>query len=165
MSSFGFVFGLTGCQSYNDSESTTKRNHKKALSLSPIVKKVNRGWAVKVVVRNEDDWDASFRDIQVLAYTPDGTKVCESHVGDLLQSGDFKRTVEMTCSAFPTIITATARESPCENALIPVIYWVGSKAQKTATIASGEIVWKDVYRQCEEALPPQRVLEKFETSG
>lgn len=164
-SAIGFVSGLSGCQRSNRTRpTTTKKSFTKHLRLSPAVSETANGWQLKVIVRNVHDWHTSIHDIQVLAYAANGSKVCEAQVGDLLKTGDFKRTVEMTCSAFPIIITATSRETACEDALIPVLRWIGTDAQRKSTVTSDKQAWKSTYRKCGEDLLPQRVLDKVETS-
>lgn len=164
MSAFGFTVGLPGCQRFTDADPTTTESYNQIMAIFPKVKKVSDGWSLEAQVVNEYPQHTSFHDIQLLAYTADGSKICEAKVGDLLKPTGDAETVETTCSEFPAIITATARESPCEKALIPVDYWVGTDAQKTTTLASDEIVWKDTYRKCDEELPPQRILDEFKTS-
>lgn len=165
VSAIGLIPSLAGCQQSNQTRPTTTKSSTKHLRLSPTVYKTAKEWQLEVIVRNVHDWHTSIHDIQVLAYGANGAKVCEAQVGDLLKTGDFKRSVEITCSTFPVIITATARETPCEDALIPVLRWIGTDVQRKQTVAPGEQVWKSTYRKCGEDLPPQRVLDKVDTSS
>lgn len=128
----GVMIGLTSCQSTQKTGITTQQDHNKILALSPSVRRTSNRWELKIIATNEYDWDTSLYDVEVVAYTTDGTKVCEAHVGDLLSSGDFQRTVKMTCSRFPAIVTATMRETPCEKASIPVLRWTGTDLDKGA---------------------------------
>lgn len=164
-SALGLTIGLAGCQSSQKTGTTTRKDHEKVLALSPTVRKSSDGWELTVIASNEYDWDTSIYDIQVVAYATNGTKVGEAHVGDLLSSGDFQRTVEMTCSGFPAIVTATTRETPCGNASIPVLWWTGTDAQRNEIVEDGEWPWEKTYRKCSEELPPERILEKFETAS
>lgn len=166
LSAAGIVSSLAGCQrSDGSSTTTTKKTVTKRLSLTPTVSNTMNKWQLEVVARNVHDWHTSIYDIHILAYDSNGAKVCEAQVGDLLSSGDFKRTIETTCSTFPAIITATARETPCEGTLIPVLRWIGTDEQRKQTAFPEEQVWESTYRKCGEDLPPQRVLDKFETSA
>lgn len=156
----GLVAGLAGCQRSGRNHSTTTKKRPKSIGISPTVKKIPGGWSLKVTVTNEDDWDASFHDVQLLAYTTNGIKTCEAKIGNLTSSSGFQRTVETTCSAFPAIITTTAEETPCENALIPVLRWTGTDAQRRQTVAHDEWPWSSTYRKCGEELPPERVIKR-----
>lgn len=164
ISATAIITWLTGCQTSSRSDSTTTKSHTKSMDISPTVLKTTDGWTLKVVVANEDDWDASFYDVRLLAYAVNGTKVCDVAVGDLASSGDFQQTVKTECSAFPAIITASSRESPCENALIPVLRWTGTDAQRKQTVSHGEWPWNSTYRKCGENLPPERVLTTIGTT-
>jgi hypothetical protein len=157
--------GLSGCQQLQPSETKITERKNKVLNIFPQAQKSANGWLLKAKVVNVHNWDTSFHDIQLYSYTTDGTKVGETQVGDLIEPGGDKRTVEMTCSEFPAIITATARETPCEDALLPINYWVGTEAQRTETVDDEEVLWKDTYRKCREDLPPKRVLEKFDRAS
>lgn len=154
---------LSGCQQFQRSEQTITERNNKVLNIFPQTQKVTDGWSLEAKVVNVHNWDTSFHDIQLFAYATDGTRVGEAQVGDLIEPGGEKRTVETTCAEFPAIITATAQETPCENALIPINYWVGTDAQRTGNVSDEEILWKDTYRKCGEDLPPTRILDKFET--
>lgn len=164
-SAIGFATWLSGCQRSRHPRSTTTKRPAKTIGLSPTVKRTPNGWELEVIVTNEDDWDASFRDVRMLAYAANGTKVCEAKVGNLTSSGNFQRTVEVTCSGFPTIITATAKETPCENAFIPVLQWTGTKKQRNETVEHGEWPWEKTYRKCDEELPPERVVKRANTTS
>lgn len=162
---FGVTSLLAGCQESKRSSSKTAKSNNKSMDISPTVLKTDNGWKLKAIVANEDDWDASFHEIRLFAYDINGTKVCEEPVGDLTSSGEFQRTVQTTCSAFPAIVTATTQESPCQNALIPVLWWTGTKAQQKKTVAPDEWPWESTFQKCGEELPPQRILNKFENSS
>lgn len=130
------------------------------MNIFPEVQKDPDGWLLEAKVVNVHDWHTSFHDVQILAFTANGRKVCQVLVGDL--SGH-KRIVETTCVQFPSIIMATAKETPCENAHIPVVRWAGTEDQQTRTFTSGERLWKSTLRKCNEKVPPERILDKFET--
>lgn len=165
LSAIATVMGLSGCQQLGDSGTTTDAGTNKVLNILPKVDKVSDRWLLEAMVINEYPQDASFHEIRLLAYTANGDKVCETEVGDLLKPTGDMATVKVNCPKFPAIITATAQESPCENALIPVDYWTGTNAQRTGTVATDEILWKDTYRKCGEALPPMRVVNKTNSTS
>ena len=149
---------VAGCADSTGSEKTTNGGHTKELDLSPTVTKTPDGWSLTVIVGNEHNWHTSFHGVQVLAFTADGTKICEADAGDLLAPGDATRTVKMTCSAFPAIVTATARETPCDDARLQIVRWAGAEAQRRQTVEPGEVVWEYSYCKCGEQVPPKRVL-------
>lgn len=155
------LIGLAGCQRFQRSNQTTTEEHDKVMNIIPQVQKIADEWLLEAKVVNVYNWDTSFHDVQLLAYAADGAKIGETQVGDLVKPGGDEQIVETTCSEFPIIITATARETPCEDALLPINYWVGTDAQRTETVDDEEVLWKDTYRECGEDLPPKRVLEKF----
>ncbi len=161
----GGVATLAGCADPSGSGEPTEGGRTRVMSLSPTVRKTADGWRLEVIVENEHNWDTSFHDVRVLAFAADGTELCEADVGDLVAPGGDSRTVETSCSAFPAIVTATARETPCEDALIPVDRWVGTDAQRTRTVTPGNVVWEDTYRKCGEGVPPKRVLDETDGGG
>jgi hypothetical protein len=131
------------------------------MNIFPEVQKNSGKWLLEARIVSVHDWHTSFHEVRLLAFDTEGTKICEAPVGEL--SGH-KKTVDTTCSKFPSIIAATARESPCKKAQIPIVWWTSTKEKRTSTFTPGKRPWKSTYRECDEDLPPERILDEFKTS-
>lgn len=134
------------------------------LDLFASVERTESNWRLTVRTRNTLDTDVSIHNITVLAFNDAGEEVCRSNVGDLIKFEDRDRTVTVRCTDFPAIISAKARESPCDGAKIEILYWIGSEAQRGADLPDDVKVWEDTYRNCGESLPPERVLDQVSSS-
>jgi hypothetical protein len=156
------IVSIAGCQRSESPKSTTAEGVTKTMDIFPKIQKISDDWVMEARVINVHDWHTSFHEVRLLAFTANGTKICEAPVGDL--SGH-KKTVETTCSKFPSIIAATARESPCKNVNIPIVWWTSTKDKRTRTFTPGEKPWESTYQRCEEGMPPDRVLDEFETTS
>lgn len=124
------------------------------LTISPQISETGGSWELTARVENDYNWDVEIHNITVIAFNETGTEVCRADAGDLGHS----RTVTLTCGTFPTIITATADESPCDGAKIDIYYWVGSDEERGSP--NDISLWETTHRRCDESLPPKRVLEK-----
>jgi len=110
-------------------------------------------WQVSfgVVKQHEGPDDlTTFHDVQVHAYAHDRTEVDSKAVGTISDrhGGGNGIPVEMACSAFPTMFTYSAAESPCDDNLQTLIRVV---------IYDEEHGWKvrGHPRECGEGLPPE----------
>ena len=101
--------------------------------------------------RHTSTWETSIHDVEILAYSDTGEKVCRKHIGDLLELEEPEKTVSLTCGSFPAIITADAEESPCDGALISIFRWKGTENEKDHPNDPG--LWDQDRRECDEGLP------------
>lgn len=129
------------------------------LKLYPTLGRENGDWSVKVRAKNTRVQDAPIHEVTVLAFKDTGEELCRNHVGDLDSLGSNERTVHLSCEAFPAIITAIAEESPCDGARISLLYYVGDREARKAGKVNDASLWEQTRRQCNEELPPERVLE------
>lgn len=87
----------------------------------PELEKQGSAWVVHVTLVNESSIrteEGNFHDVRVVAYSRQGSQVCSKHVGEVTYENDSFSdgvTVRMECSSFPHEITATARETPCDE--------------------------------------------------
>lgn len=87
----------------------------------PELEKRGSAWVVHVTLVNESSIrteEGNFHDVRVVAYSRQGGQVCSKHVGEVTYENDSFSdgvTVRMECSSFPHEITATARETPCDE--------------------------------------------------
>ena len=126
------------------------------------VERTDTGWELTVRVRNTYDRDVSIHDITLLAFSATGEEVCREEIGDLTRQDPPDRTVSLTCESFPAIVSGTAAETPCDGANIQITYWVGDPEQVELSGENETILWESTYRECNEPLPPERVIEKVE---
>lgn len=88
---------------------------------SPDVEKRGSTRVVHLTLVNESvarTEDGNFHDVRVVAYSREDSLVCSKRVGDVTyenDSFDDGVTARMECSSFPYEITATARETPCDE--------------------------------------------------
>lgn len=151
----GVITTIAGCnQNRNENDELEPK-----LDIFAEIEKVDSQWELTARVRNTYDWDTSIHDVTLVAFSENGEEVCQTHVGDFLRTEGPDRTVTVTCDRFPAIITATAEESPCDGAQIEILYWIGSDEQRGADLPNDVKVWGDTYRECNEPIPPERVLE------
>lgn len=139
------VLGMAGCLRFRDGKPSP------SVTLSPTVENTSSEWQLDVTIRSPDD--SSLHDVTVVAFDVHGDEVCRTHVGDFLHHGRFRTTTTLLCDDFPAIVTALAEESPCDGAIIQLTYWVDREN-------GGPIRWDNTNRECDEELPPDRVLEK-----
>lgn len=148
---------LAGCVESvpdNTGESTLE------LVIYPEISSSDDGWTLVAKVRNVHDWQGSFHDVTLLAFSDTGDEVCRKQIGDMLETDESSRQeVTVTCETFPAILTATAAESPCEGAEIEILYWSGTDEQRRADLDNDVTAWESTDRNCDEPIPPERVLE------
>lgn len=113
------------------------------------------------MVDNQNHRDVSIHDIMVVAFDENGDEVCRNYIGDLLKGERPDKTATLVCDVFPAIITATAEESPCNGANIMILYWIGDADQVELSGETGVILWKSTYQECDEPIPPRRVIENL----
>lgn len=88
---------------------------------SPDVEKRGSTWVAHLTLVNESvtrTEAGNFHDVRVVAYSREGSVVCSKRVGDVTYENDSFSdgvTVRLECSSFPYEITATARETPCDE--------------------------------------------------
>ena len=151
---------LVGVSHAGCSVTSPPRDNPDRLALYPTVSETPTTWELTVEVRNVNDWDRGFRDVTVLGYDETGQRVCTAEVGDLDGDSGRRPTVTASCSSFPAIVTATAAQSPCdEDIAVEILYWVGTAEQRGTDPNENEIVWKSTVQQCNESLPPNRVIQ------
>lgn len=117
------------------------------------IQKTEEGWRASFdVVNNSQARDelATFHDVRIHGYSRDRTEVCVKDIGtisDRWHEGN-RMSVEMTCSAFPVMITFEAAESPCDDEVRTVL---------AIAVYDDEEEWShDRYsRNCGEGLPPE----------
>lgn len=109
-------------------------------------------WLVSLQVVNKDEASdelGTFHAVEVHGYARDGEEVCSKSVGtvstDRHQGNSIH--VEMTCSGFPTMLTYSADESPCDEEVRTVI---------KIAVYDEENGWslERHARECNEGLPP-----------
>lgn len=93
--------------------------------------------------------------VVVLAYAQDGTEVARHSVGTLNKHS--VETVTTYCSGFPTMVTVKTARSPCDDLVIDIRYLEGP------VTPADERTWARTTRECEEGLPPERLLEGDQT--
>lgn len=159
------LFGsIPGCSS--EPIGTAKPDPK--LQISPKVEEIENGWEL---TSNLSVSLESLHGVTLLAYTGAGSEVCRQQAGDFDVPGipgGTEKTVTTTCSRFPAIITATAKETPCDGANIEILYWIGTDEQRHEDVAGDVKLWETTTRRCDEQLPPQRVIRNVnatETEG
>lgn len=158
----GFAASLAGC----NGNLTSNNEPVPVLDiLSVSLQRIDSQWELTASVRNTHNWHVSIHGVTLVAFSDTGEEVCRQQVGDLLEMESSEQTVTVTCDEFPAIITAIADESPCDGARIEIQYWIGSDEQRGAELPDDTHVWDSVRRQCDEPLPPERVLENVTQSG
>lgn len=148
----GAIVALAGCHGNRGDEPSP------TLRLSPSLELTETGWRVTVRVRHKTDSVASIHDVTVLGFSDHGESVCQVNVGDFTSPGEFEATESVTCEDFPAIITATARESPCDGAQIELLYYVGGDEQRDSGSVNDGSLWEGNYRKCDEEVPPEHVV-------
>lgn len=142
----GVLIPLAGC---GNPDSTPMR----MLTFREVrTSETDEGWLVSldVVNRNEaSDELGTFHNVELHGYGPSRTEVCSDEIGtvgpDRHQGNSIS--VEMLCSEFPTMLTYSAEESPCDDEVRTVI--------KVAVYEDGD-GWslERNARECSEGLPP-----------
>lgn len=145
---------LSGCGQRGEGERSPR------LRLYPGVEQTDNGWQMEFRVRHKTDWQASIHDVSVIAFDGRGNEVCRVDVGDFPEHGRNEHIDTVTCEGFPAIITATARETPCEGAQIQLFYYVSDQDPADVGNVNDSSRWEGTWRQCDEELPPERVLEE-----
>ena len=157
----GVSSAATGCSINIGGRNNGERNP--TLRLFPDPEQIEGEWQMNVRVRHTSDNVASIHDVTVMAFSKKGEEVCRVDVGDFPQGGRFEATESVDCEAFPAIITATAEETPCDGANIQIVYWTGTDEQRGEEIPDGIFVWGSTFRECDEPLPPDRVIANVST--
>jgi len=123
------------------------------LGLTPL----DSGWTLEL--RTEvAPVTGSIPDVTLIAYTEQGAVACERTVGQV-EGGDFT----LACTAFPAIISARS-ELDCEDVIIDILYWTGTDEQQERPIpVESEIPYQTTERECDESLPPERLLNETAT--
>lgn len=146
--STGAIVGFAGC--IVDFQRDRERHPR--LRISPNVDQTETGWQMEVRVKHTSDTVTSIHDVTVIAFDNHGREVCQLNAGDFPRGGRHEATETTDCDDFPAIVTATAEESPCDGANIQIVYWTGSEEER--------FPWDDTFRECDESLPPGRVLDE-----
>ena len=106
-----------------------------------------------------------FENITVVVFDDNGDRIDEHQIGTVDPPGlpdGTKREIEMDLDAFPAIISAEADKPPCDDRLIDITYWIGTDEQRGREISESEKVWEETFRECDEVLPPERVIDEVE---
>lgn len=120
---------------------------------------------VDVKVHHDHPTGTTFHNITVIGYSRTGETVFREEFGDSTYPGELQKWFTVEPAEFPFIIAVTADESPCTEGLtFEVIRWNGTDAQQLETYPEDnpDYAWEEFERQCNEDLPPQRLLP---TSG
>ena len=107
----------------------------------------------------------AFENIVVFVFDDDGDRIDDHRIGTVDPPGlpdGAKREIEMDLDAFPAIISAEAEKPPCEDRLIDITYWIRTDEQRGREISESEKAWEETFRECDEALPPERVIDEVE---
>lgn len=116
------------------------------------VEETEDGWVVTFELQKQHqgpDELKAFHDVRVHGYDRSRTEVCSKKIGTITEPyhGGDGLSVELECSEFPTMLTYSAAESPCDEEINTEL------AVATYDEADG---WKVVtYRGCNEGLPPE----------
>lgn len=62
-------------------------------------------------------------------------------------------------------MTATADESPCDGANIRMVYYTSDQDPEDVDDLSRHTLWNDRWRECDEGLLPEAVLNEVRQSG
>ena len=116
------------------------------------VEEEENGWVVSFTLRKQhqgpEDLKA-FHDVRVHGYDRNRTEVCSKRIGTIEDeyTGGSGLPVEMECSAFPTMLTYSAAESPCDENITTTL---------SVAVYDEEDGWLVVEgRDCGEGLPPE----------
>ena len=161
----GSSAGVSGCNINISRGDGDQGDPGPVLDIFPKIVKTESAWQMTVQVRNSTDNDFSIHDVTVIAFSEQGEEVCRVEMGDFPQGGRFEGTETIDCEEFPAIVTATAEEAPCEGANIQILYWTGTDEQRGKEVPDGTFVWGTTFRECEEDLPPDRVIANVGTSA
>ena len=153
----GFTVGVAGC---GVSPNVIGDEPDPRVDFYLRVDRVDDEWLLKARVRSHDD--TSIDGVTLIAFSDQGEEVCRTQVGDFEAYQVVEHTVEITCKTFPAIVSGTAAETPCDGANIQITYWVGDPEQVELSGENETILWESTYRECDEPLPPERVIEKVE---
>ena len=160
----GSIAGVSGCNINISRGDGDRSDSGPVLDIFPEIAKTESAWQMTVQIRNSTDNDFSIHGVTVIAFSEQGEEVCRSHMGDFPQGGRFEGTETIDCEEFPAIVTATAEETPCDGGNIQIVYWTGTDDQRGEEIPDGTFVWDTTFRECEENLPPERVIANVSTS-
>lgn len=116
------------------------------------VEEMTDGWSVSFELQKQHqgpDELKTFHDVRVHGFDSEGTEVCVREIGTVSETypGGHGLPIEMECSAFPTMLTYSAAESPCSEEINTEL------AVATHDDEDGWLV--TTYRQCNEGLPPK----------
>ena len=163
----GTVPGVAGCNvNVNVGRTDDEEGEPGAtLRVSPGVERTETSWQMNVRVRNTTSYDFSIHDVTVVAFSEEGEEVCHVHMGDFPQGGRWEETKTVDCETFPAIVTAIAEETPCDGAHIRMLYYTSEKDPATVNDLSNHRLWEGRWRECDEELPPEHVVEEVRKSG
>lgn len=127
----------------------------------PEVTPVGSGWTLELTTEVPPR-TSEIPNVTLVAYTEQGTVACERTVGQIEEDTDFS----LECTAFPAIISARSGLD-CEDVIIDILYWTGSEEQQERRIPE-EItdsvgIYRVTERECDESLPPERLLTETAT--
>lgn len=148
----GGAISVAGCNGFRRDDADPSP----VLDIFAEIHETEVAWELTARVRNTHDWDVSIHNVTLLAFSKNGTKVCQNDVGDLIKLETKEQTVTISCSKFPAIITAKAEETPCDGAQISLLIWQGTEQQKSNP--NDPDLWEHTRRKCNEPLPPERAL-------
>ena len=127
------------------------------------VSSVESGWILELTTEVPPRPTDGIQNVTLVAYTDQGTVACERAVGHV---DDGFTDFELQCTAFPAIISARSGLD-CEDVIIDILYWTGSEEQQERRIPE-EItdsvgIYRVTERECDESLPPERLLTETDT--
>ncbi|WP_148290944.1 hypothetical protein [Halorhabdus tiamatea] len=124
------------------------------LMIWPNVFADDSAWEVELTLQN-DSFESAFHDVEILLFGKSGEQLISQQVGTV----DSEKTVALSTEAFPYLITAKAKESPCnEHVNIGLVYWEGDRSQMGDQFDDPRDVWVFDGRKCDQELPPKEFL-------
>lgn len=157
------VTGVAGCSINVNTPGNGDRNP--TLRVYPGVEQKGDSWKMNLRVRHKSDNIASIHDVTVVAFGEHGQETCYIEVGDFPQGGRYEVDETVPCDSFPAIVTAIAEESPCDGANIRMLYYTSKKDPATVDDLTNHSLWEGRWRECDEDLPPEHVVEEVRQSG
>lgn len=116
------------------------------------VDETDEGWLVTFELQKQyraRDELGTFHNVRVHGYAENRSEVCSKELGTIERnySGGDGLPVEMECSAFPTMLTYSAEETPCDEEVNTII--------DIAVYEDGRWLHDFYSRECGEGLPPE----------
>lgn len=161
---FLVIGGVIGCLGIEPNQGIRSERNPR-IRVSPGIERSATGWKMSSYMRHYTDRHASIHGVIVVAFNTHGEEICRDSMGDFPQHGRYEATKTIDCDEFPAIVTATAEESPCDGAQIRMLYYTSEENPETVDDLGHHSLWEGRWRDCDEELPPEHVVEKVRQSG